>query len=86
MVDIGLHIQRESYRAYFDEENESPTEKTRDAQVNTPFVYGRLENGVGFGVRERICIDEPRPVDSSKRVLSWVQREFFCKNVSERER
>ena len=45
-------------------------------------MYGRLESGVGFGVREHICIDEPRPVDSSKRVLSWVQRVYFCKNVS----
>ena len=48
-------------------------------------MYGRLERSVGFGVREHVCIDEPTLVVSSKRVLSWVQREYFCKNVSERE-
>ena len=38
-----------------------------------------------FCVREHICIDEPRQVDSSKRLLSLVQHEYFWKNVSERE-
>ena len=47
-------------------------------------MCGHLENGVGFGVRERICIHEPWPVDISKKVLSWVQREYFCKNGSEK--
>ena len=47
-------------------------------------MCGHLENGVGFGVREHICIDEPRPVVSSKRVRSWVRRVYSYKNVSER--
>ena len=79
-----LHIQRECYRAYLDEDL-SLQQKRREMHKSRSFVCGHLENGVGFGAREHICIDEPRPVDSSKKVLSWIQREYFCKNGSERE-
>ena len=79
-----LHIQRECYRAYLDEEM-SLQQNDASCTSQDPFVCGHLENGVGFGVRERICIDEPRPVDSSEKVLSWVQRGYFCKNGNERE-
>ena len=74
-----LHIQRECYRAYLDNRNDER------CTSQDPFVFGHLENGVGFGVREHVCINEPRPVDSSKRVHSWDRREYSCKNVRERE-
>ena len=46
-------------------------------------MYGRLESGVGFGVREHICIDEPRPVDSSKEGAFLVPARVL---LQERER
>ena len=87
MVDVGLHIQRESYRAYLDEEVSPPNKKTtRDAQVKTPFVCGRLESGVGFWrSRAHLPSTNQGQSDSSKRVRSWVRREYSYKNVSERE-
>ena len=67
-----LHIQRECYRAYLDEEM-SLQQRRREMHKSRPF---RLEH---------ICIDEPKPVDSSRKALSWVQRVYFCKNGSGRE-
>ena len=76
-----LHIQRECHRAYLDEEM-SLQQRRREMHKSRP---DHLESGVGFGARERICIDEPRPVDSSRKALSWVQRVYFCKNGNGRE-
>ena len=79
-----LHIQRECYRAYLDEEM-SLQHKRRETHKSRPFRVWSSGEWCWFGVREHICIDEPRPVVSSKRVRSWVRREYSCKNVSERE-
>ena len=56
-----LHIQRECYRAYLDEEM-SLQQKRREMHKSKPFRVWSPGEGVGFGVREHICIDEPRPV------------------------
>ena len=79
-----LHIQRECYRAYLDEEMSIQQSDARCTNQD-PSECGHLENGAGFGARERICIDGPRPVDSSRKVLSWVQHVYFCKNESGRQ-
>ena len=42
-----LHIQRECYRAYLDEEM-SLQQKRREMHKSRPIVCGHLENGVGF--------------------------------------
>ena len=80
MVDIGCTFNESAIEVILTKKSISNRNDERCTSQD-PFVYGRLESGVGFGVRDL----HRRPVDSSKRVLSWVQREYFCKNVSERE-
>ena len=81
-----LHIQRECYRAYLDEEMSLPTETTRDAQVKT------LSCMVVWKVVLVLAFESTSA--STNQVQSTVQRgcflgssasTFASKNVSERE-
>ena len=66
-----LHIQRECYRAYLDEEM-SLQQKRREMHKSRPFRVWSSGEWCWFWRSRALCIDEPRPVVSSKRVRSWV--------------
>ena len=79
-----LHIQRECYRAYLDEEM-SLQQKRREMHKSRPFRVWSSGEWCWFWRSRAQLHRRTKASRQFKEVLSWVQQEYFCKNVSERE-